>query len=312
MDASATIEVENWPVYQPSAATVATGPRARTRPKDFWELTKPRMNFLVLVTTMAGFYMAARGWGGWGRFLSTLLGTALTAAGASVLNQVMERDYDALMRRTVNRPLPAGRVRPIEAWLFGTALSIRGIAVLATLVNWLTALLGAITLVTYLFLYTPAKRHTTLCTIIGAVPGALPAMMGVTAVDGAITLPALALFGVLFVWQMPHFLSIAILYRDDYARGGFQMLPVLDESLEATARQIVLYCLTLIPVALVPVMLNMAGQVYFAAALLLGTAFLVFAVIWARRKSRVEARRFFLASIVYLPALLAVMMFDKL
>ena len=212
MDASATIEVEKWPVYQPGVATTAIRPRAHSRLKDFWELTKPRMNFLVLVTTMAGFYMAARGWGAWGRFLSTLFGTALTAAGASVLNQVMERDYDALMRRTANRPLPAGRVGPIEAWMFGAALSLSGIAVLATLVNWLTALLGAITLVTYLFLYTPAKRHTTLCTIIGAVPGALPAMMGVTAVDGAITPPALALFGVLFVWQMPHFLSIAILY----------------------------------------------------------------------------------------------------
>lgn len=306
-----TIKVDRWPIDRPAAVIASIQPRAGSRLKDFWDLTKPRMNFLVLVTTMVGYYMAARGWE-WGRFASTLLGTGLAAAGTSVLNQVAERGFDGLMRRTANRPLPTGGVRPIEAWLFGAALSVGGIAVLAVFVNLLTALLGAITLAVYLFLYTPAKRLTTLCTIIGAVPGALPAMMGFTAVDGAITAPALAVFAILFVWQMPHFLSIAILYRDDYARGGFRMLPVLDEGLDVSTRQIVLYSLTLIPATPFPVALQMAGWIYFAAAVLLGFVFCGFGFVCARTKSRADARQLFLASIVYLPALLAAMTIDKL
>jgi len=307
-----TIKVNKWPISRPAAALASIGARGRSPLKDFWDLTKPRMNFLVLVTTMVGYYMAARGWGEWGRFTSTLLGTALTAAGASVLNQAMEREFDALMRRTANRPLPAGRVRPIEAWIFGAALSAGGIAVLAVFVNLLTALLGAITLAIYLFLYTPAKRHTTLCTIIGAVPGALPAMVGFTAADGAITAPALAVFAILFVWQMPHFLSIAILCRDDYARGGFRMLPVLDESLDVSTRQILLYSLTLIPVSLFPVALQMAGWIYFAAAVVLSLVFCGFGLVCAKTKSRADARQLFFASIVYLPCLLAAMTIDNL
>jgi len=270
------------------------------------------MNFLVLVTTMVGYYMAARGSAQWGRFLSTLLGTALTAAGASVLNQVMERRFDALMPRTARRPLPQGRVRPIEAWLFGILLSIVGTALLAIFVNLLTALLAAITLTTYLFVYSPAKRRTSLCTLIGAVPGALPAMMGFTAACGAITAPALALFGILFVWQMPHFLSIAILYRDDYARGGFRMLPVGDDRFNASTRQIVLYSLALIPVTLVPVLLGIVGVNYLVAAIALGIGFCGVGLNWARNRSRANARHLFFASIVYLPILLATMTIDKL
>ena len=279
---------------------------------DLYELTKPRMNFLVVVTTMVGYYMAARSWGDWGRIVYTLIGTALTAAGSSALNQYAEREFDGLMRRTSRRPLPAGRVRPVEALLFAVVLSVTGLAVLAWLVNPLTAMLGALTLGLYVFAYTPAKRRTTLCTIIGAIPGAIPPVMGFTAVQNAISPQALSLFAILFLWQMPHFLAIAILYREDYARGGFLMLPVIDDALEMTGRQIILYSLMLIPVSFVPALLGMTGAVYFFAALLLGAAFCGFALLCARSKARADARQLFLASIVYLPALFASMMIDKI
>jgi len=285
--------------------------RAPARWADLYELTKPRMNFLVVVTTMVGYYMAARGWGDWARIVYTLIGTALTAAGSSVLNQYAERDLDGLMRRTSRRPLPAGRVRPIEALTFAVILSVSGLAILAWFVNPLTALLGAVTLALYVFAYTPAKRRTTLCTIIGAVPGAIPPMMGFTAVQNVISPAALSLFAILFLWQMPHFLAIAILYREDYARGGFRMLPVIDDGLEMTGRQIILYSLTLIPVSFVPALLGMSGAIYFVAALVLGLAFSGFAVVCARTKTHADARQLFLASILYLPALLTAMMIDK-
>src|SRR4051794_32828100 len=185
---------------------------------DLWELSKPRMNVVVLLTTLAGYYLAARRDSiECGRIIPTLLGTGLAAAGASVLNQLMERHFDAQMPRTADRPLPAGRIRPIEACLFGLALAVAGIAVLAIDVNMLTAILSAVTLVTYLLVYTPAKRYTTLCTLFGAIPGAIPVMMGCTAATGRINATGLTLFLILFVWQIPHFLAIAILYRDDYA-----------------------------------------------------------------------------------------------
>jgi heme o synthase len=312
VEATSTIKIDEWPVPRPNAIHVTKRNHIHLRIKDFWSLTKPRMNFLVLVTTAVGYYMAARGSLLWGRLLPTLLGTALTAAGASVLNQVLERRFDALMPRTARRPLPQGRVRPIEAWVFGIALSVSGTALLAALVNTLTALLAVITLVTYLFLYSPAKRRTSLCTLIGAVPGALPAVMGFTAACGAITAPALALFGILFVWQMPHFLSIAILYRDDYARGGFRMLPVGDDCFKASTRQIVLYSLALIPVTLVPVLLGVVGVNYLLIAVALGIGFCGVGLNWARNRSRANARQLFFASIIYLPILLTAMTIDKL
>ncbi|HSZ58272.1 MAG TPA: heme o synthase [Tepidisphaeraceae bacterium] len=285
---------------------------ARARLADYYELTKPRMNFLVVVTTMVGFYMAARGRADWGRILFALIGTALTAAGSSVFNQVVERRLDLKMKRTADRPLPAGRVRPFDAFLFALALSLLGVGILALFVNLLTAALGALTLLLYVLLYTPAKRITSLCTIIGAVPGAIPPVMGFTAVQGAVTPEAMALFAILFFWQMPHFLAIAILYRDDYARGGFLMLPVVDRNMSMTGRQIVLYSVSLIPVSILPALLGMAGPLYFTAALLLGIAFCGFGLICARSKSRSDARRLFLASIIYLPTLLAAMMIDKI
>jgi protoheme IX farnesyltransferase len=284
----------------------------RVRLNDYYELTKPRMNFLVVVTTMVGYYMAAHGRADWLRVIYTLVGTALTAAGSSVFNQYAERQFDKKMRRTANRPLPGGRLRPTDALLFGIALSALGVGILLAFVNVLTALLGALTLVLYVFIYTPAKRRTTLCTIIGAIPGAIPPVMGFTAVQGIFTAQALAIFAILFFWQMPHFLAIAILYRDDYARGGFLMLPVVDEDLDMTGRQIILYSVSLITVSLMPAILGMAGVLYFVAALLLGIAFCGFGVVCARSRKRADARQLFLASIIYLPALLAAMMIDKL
>jgi len=296
-------------------AAVARVEAAAARPSrlaDFYELTKPRMNFLVLVTTMVGFYMALRhGWQGWGLMLHTLAGTALAAAGASVLNQYVEREHDAKMNRTAGRPLPAGRVAPLEALLFGVTLGASGVVYLAALVNPLTAALGALTIATYVFLYTPMKRWTTLCTVVGAVPGAIPPMMGWTAATDSLSAEAWALFGILFFWQMPHFLAIAILYRDDYAAGGFKMLPVVDEELSVTGRQMVLYALALVPVSLLPVALRMAGLGYGLAAVVLGLTFLGFSVKCAFGKGRGEARALFLASIVYLPLLLAAMMLDR-
>ena len=304
-------------LYSSSLAAVPGGARreysdiAIARWTDFYELTKPRMNFLVLITTMVGYYMAARSWWDWAGVIHTLIGTALTAAGASVLNQYIERDDDAKMPRTANRPLPGGRIGPIEALFYGVFLGAGGIIYLMLLVNPITALLGVITLGSYVFVYTPLKRRTTLCTIVGAVPGAIPPVMGWTAVTGHFSAEAWALFGILFFWQMPHFLAIAILYKDDYAAGGFKMLPVVDEKLSSTSRQIILWGVALIPVSLVPTLLGMAGIGYLLTAVLLGLGFLTFGVLCAISRQRLDARRLFLASIIYLPLLLAVMMTDK-
>ena len=279
----------------------------------YYELTKPRMNFLVVLTTMVGFYMASPVQSPLDRrrLIITIIGTALTAAGASILNQFAERRLDSLMPRTRNRPLPAGRIAPIEAFAFGVATGIAGVAILAICINLLTALLGAATLLLYVLLYTPLKRITTLNTVIGAFPGAIPPVIGFTAVHNAVSPGALAVFAILFFWQMPHFLAIAVLYRRDYALAGFKMLPVIDEDLSATGRQIVLYSIALIPVTLTPVFAGVAGQAYFAVALMLGLAFLSFSASCAISKSRLDARKLFFASIIFLPALLGVMMLDK-
>jgi protoheme IX farnesyltransferase len=285
---------------------------SRTRLKDFWDLTKPRMNVVVVVTTLAGYYLAAPRPVEWIRVFPTLVGTALAAASASVLNQVMEREFDALMPRTAKRPLPTGRIRPLQACLFGLLLAVTGIALLAIDVNVVTASLGAITLATYLLVYTPAKRCTTLCTLVGAIPGAIPVMMGCTAATGRITATALALFLILFSWQVPHFLSIAILYRDDYAKGGFHMLPVADRSLQLTGRQIVLYCVALFPVTVFPVVLGIAGWAYFSVAIVLNALFTWYGIALARSGRRQHARRLFWASLGYLLCLLPAMVLDHL
>ncbi|HEX4124566.1 MAG TPA: heme o synthase [Tepidisphaeraceae bacterium] len=299
---------------------IASIPAASTvthRFADYLELSKPRMNFLVLVTTAVGYFMA----GGGARLLAdrllllhTLLGSALAAAGASVLNQYLERHFDALMLRTRNRPLPAGRIGAGEALLLGLFVGTLGVLELGFFVNWLTGALAAFTLLSYVLAYTPMKRRTTLCTIVGAVPGAIPIMMGWTAVRNGIGPEAIVLFGILFLWQMPHFLAIAILYRDDYARGGFRMLPVVDSQphLRSTGRQIVMYAVALLPITLLPVRLGMAGPVYFVAAAVLGLGFIGFGVMCALTPRRPQARQLFLASITYLPMLLGAMMIDKI
>jgi protoheme IX farnesyltransferase len=296
--------------------------RVRARIADFTELAKLRLNFLVLVTTMVGYAMAKPDWSDWRLLLHTLLGTALTAASASILNQYVERPYDALMHRTRRRPRPAGRVSPLQALAIGVVTGILGLCELFFFVNDLTAAIGAITLASYVLLYTPLKRMTTLNTVVGAIPGALPPVMGVAAAAGqhAVTDFTIlgvqpigwALFGILFVWQMPHFLAIAILYREDYARAGFKMLPVVDPSLNMTSLQMVFYTLALIPVTLAPTLLNATGSIYFFAALVLGLVFFGFALICVISRRRGDARQVFLASILYLPALLGVMMLDKI
>jgi protoheme IX farnesyltransferase len=303
-----TTESLELDVCEPAiAAPVQIAPRSRA--VDFYDLTKPRMNFLVVITTMVGFCLASRNGINWIRLLHTLIGTFLTASSASVLNQFIERKLDALMPRTQNRPLPCKRIAPIEAILFGVAMGIIGVTYLALLVNPLTALLGAITLLSYIGIYTPMKRYSTLNTVVGAVPGAIPPMMGFTAATGAISPGALALFGILFFWQMPHFLAIAVLYKRDYKLAGFKMLPCVDEAL--SARQMVIYSLGLLPISLMPVPLRIAGTMYFTAAVLLGLAFLSFAVSCATTREQRDARKLFFASIIYLPVLLAIMMIDK-
>lgn len=306
MDTATDILIDAPPVSH--AQTRAGTP---SRWADLYELTKPRMNFLVLVTTAVGFYMMAHR-SDFVRLPATLIGTAMAAAAASIFNQWWERHYDALMPRTRNRPLPTGRIRPAEALAFAFVLCAAGLLCLGLFVNLLTMALAASTIAGYVLVYTPAKRITTMNTLIGAIPGAIPFAMGATAVTAAPSREALALFCILFVWQMPHFMAIAILYRKDYAAGGFRMLPVVDEDLSITSRQIVLFSLALIPVSLMPVFFSMAGATYLTAAVLLGAAFLSFAMTCATTRSRIDARKLFFASIVYLPLLLTFLMIDRL
>ncbi len=280
--------------------------------RDFYELTKPRMNLLILGTTTVGFSIAARTMEQWRHLPATLIGTALCAASAAILNQVLEREHDAKMRRTAQRPLPTGRIPVRQAVALGIAAGIAGSVFLLLFVNWMTALLGTVTLASYILVYTPLKRITTLNTIVGAIPGAIPPVMGWTAVTGSMAPAALTLFGILFVWQVPHFLAIATLYREDYRLGGFKMLPVEDPGLGRTARQMVLYSAALLPVSLMPVMAHVAGQVYAVCAVGLGVMFFGFAVLCATHRTRTAARKLFFASIIYLPVLLGVLVLDRI
>jgi len=280
--------------------------------RDYYELVKPRMNLLILGTTTVGFSIAAKTNADWLHLPNTLIGTTLCAASAAILNQFLEREYDSLMRRTAHRPLPTGRIPPAQALALGIAAGAAGGLYLLLFVNWLTALLGYATLLMYVLVYTPLKRTTTLNTIVGAAPGAVPPMMGWTAVTGSLAAPAWALFGILFVWQIPHFLAIATLYRDDYRAGGFKMLPVNDPGLRATGRQILLYSAALLPMSLLPAIAGVGGRVYIFAAVVLGLAFFAYAFSCAMRHTRADARKLFFASIIYLPVLLAVLMMNQL
>jgi protoheme IX farnesyltransferase len=293
-----------------AATPIAVAPESAWR--DFYELLKPRMNLLILGTTTVGFSIAARTTTDWTRLPNTLLGTALCAASAAILNQYLEREYDGLMPRTAHRPLPTGRISPAHALVLGIVTGILGGLYLLLFVNWMTAMLGSATLLSYVLVYTPLKRVTTLNTIVGAIPGAVPPMMGWTAVTGSLAAPAWALFGILFVWQIPHFLAIATLYRDDYRLGGFKMLPVNDPTLRATGRQILLYSAAILPVSLLPTMVGVSGEIYTISAVLLGVGFFAFCMSCATRRTRAEARKLFFASIIYLPVLLAVLMLDRI
>lgn len=276
------------------------------------DLVKARLTLLVLLTTLVGFYMGWRGAMDFALLLHTMLGTALVASGAAALNQLLEREYDAKMRRTAGRPLPSGRLQPVTVMLFGGLCSVAGLIYLAWLVNSLTSVLGAVTLVSYLFIYTPLKRVTWLNTAVGAVPGALPPLMGWAAARGDLSGGGWALFALLAFWQIPHFFAIAWIYKEEYAKAGFQMLPGVDPDGRRTAQQSVSHTLGLLPVSLCPFLFHLAGPVYLVGAILLGGAYLWYAVQFARRLDVPSARKLFLTSIVYLPLVLIVLVADKI
>src|SRR5436190_11094131 len=269
------------------------------------DLFKARLTFLVLLTTLVGFYVGFRGPVDYLLMLETLFGTALVASGASALNQLMEQKYDAKMRRTQNRPLPSGRMQPRSVLIVGTVSAMLGLVFLAVTVNVLTCLIGAFSFASYLFIYTPLKRVTWLNTAIGAIPGALPPLMGWTAARGELSREGWALFAILAFWQLPHFLAIAWMYREEYAKAGFKMLPVIDPQGHRTGRQAVSHTLGLLPVSLAPFLFHLAGPAYLIGALILGVVFLWYAVQFSRSLTRAKARQLFLVSILYLPLLLA-------
>lgn len=281
------------------------------RAVDFLELTKPRVALMVLVTTFVGFYLASEPLLAYLRLFETLLGTALAAGGTLALNQFLERDSDALMTRTRHRPLPEGRILPAEALVFGIVLTATGLLILMVRVHALSALVTAFIVVSYLFIYTPLKQRTMLCGILGAVPGALPPVIGWTAAGGEFALGAAVLFAIMFLWQIPHTLAIARLYRDDFARAGIQFLPVMEPDGASTGRQVISHSLALLVVSLLPTLLGMAGPRYFIVALLLGSGFLACGIGLAVSQSPAAARRLVLASVVYLPVLLTMMAMDR-
>jgi protoheme IX farnesyltransferase len=276
------------------------------------ELFKLRLTTLVLLTTLVGFYLGTRGPVSYSLMFSTLLGSALLAGGASALNQLLECEHDAKMRRTQDRPLPSGRLTREAVLIIGGVSAGAGLICLALAVNLLTALLGAITLGSYVFIYTPLKRVTTLNTAIGAIPGALPPLMGWTAARGEVSAEGWSLFAIICFWQLPHFLAIAWMYRDEYARAGFVMLPVVDPTGERTGRQALCHTLGLLPVSLAPFLFKLVGPVYLWGALLLGAAFMWCAFQFAMQRTALRAKALFYASIAYLPLLFGLMVFDKI
>jgi protoheme IX farnesyltransferase len=293
------------------SATVLTKPdsHSRLRVLDYVTLTRPRMAVLILFTVTAGAWLAARGTPNPAVVFHTLLGTALVVAGASALNQVLERGTDSLMSRTENRPLASGRLSAIEGWGFGLALAFGGLAYLGLTLRYILPMVVAgFAFLSYVFIYTPLKKKTSLNTLVGAVPGALPPVIGWTAVTGSFDPEAAALFLIVFLWQVPHFLAIARIYRDEYARAGMRMLPVVDRHCDITSRQMICYCLALIPASAMPFPLGQAGMGYLFGALLLGFGFLGFAVGFMKNRSVDQARRVLKASLIYLPALLALLL----
>ena len=303
---TATLPDNTDAVNPPSKQTVFVH-----RAADFVELVKPRLVVMILITTAAGFYLGAQTVD-WLLCLHTLIGAGLTAAGVLGLNQYLERDIDAQMKRTRERPLPDGRMNPLEALLVGAVLTGGGMLYLTFIVNVLSGFVISLIVVSYLFLYTPLKRKTSLCTLIGAVPGALPPVVGWVAARGSLTGEAWVLFTILFLWQLPHSLAIAYIYREDYAKAGFRLLPVIHPDGASTCRQIVINCVALLGVGLLPALYNIAGSLYFFTALVAGVAFLAFGVHLARTRSVKAARYLLYASLLYLPLVFITMALDKI
>ena len=278
---------------------------------DFIELTKPKLLLLVLITAVAGFYLGSQGsldiW-----LMSLMLtGTTLVAAGALVLNQYIERDIDAIMRRTRNRPLPDGRLQANSALIFGLTFAIAGLFINFVFVNTLTGILAVISIVTYLLVYTPLKTKSAFCIVIGAVPGALPAAGGWVAATGTFDQGALILFAILFFWQIPHSLAIAWLYKVDYEKAGMKLLPDSYPGDNATGHQVLINTMALLPIGLMPSILGITGQIHFIAALLLGSIFALFAAKFAMNQSIPSAKKLLYASYLYIPFQLGIMSFDR-
>lgn len=295
-----------------NVATEAVAPlTAKARLAAYIELTKPRITFLIVLTSAAGFCLASPGAVNYVVFAHAMIGIALLSSGVGTLNQFMERELDALMRRTADRPLPSGRLLPFEALWFGLLLTATAEVYLAVFVNVLTAVLGLTVIAGYLMLYTPLKTRTTLSTVVGAFPGAVPPLIGWTAARGEIDVSAWVLFAILFLWQFPHFLAIAWMYREDYGRAGIKMLPVVEPDGRVTGQQIIVYSLMLIPVSLLPTVLGISGRFYFIAAIVLGLMFLASSIRAALSKSNQHARQLLLASVLYLPLLFAVMVLNR-
>jgi protoheme IX farnesyltransferase len=292
------------------AASIATTAASR-RAADFYELTKPRIVLMVLITAFVGYYAGSGRLPDYLHLLQMLVGTALAAGGTLTLNQFLERDTDAMMDRTRRRPLPDGRLHPNDALWFGIVLTCAGLGYLALTVNILSGLVAATISLSYLLAYTPMKRMSSLCVPVGAVPGALPPVIGWVAARGELSIDAWVLFAIMFLWQVPHTLAIAYLYRDDFAKAGIQFLPVIEPDGESTNRQIIVHCAALLAVSLLPTLIGLAGAVYFFTAFVLGIGFLASGVSLVMTPARAGARRLLFASLIYLPALLLVMALDR-
>ena len=277
--------------------------------RDFYTLTKPEVNLLILMTTSAGFYLASRGSLHWVGLANTLIGTLLVASGTAALNQWMERGHDALMRRTASRPLPARRMASREALLFGVGLGAAGGVYLAVLVNWLSALLAVATLLSYLLIYTPLKRKTPLCTLLGAFPGAMPTLIGWAGASERIDSQAWLLFAILFLWQFPHFLAIALMYREDYARAGYRMLPRFDADSRFTHAEIIFFSVVLVCITVLPAVAG--GRAYAAAMAFAGMFLLYYSLRLLNPRAKGSPARLLHASVIYLPVVLAIMMLGK-
>lgn len=296
----------------PDRATPVVAPlSAKARVAAYVELTKPRITFLIVLTSAAGFCLGSRGAVNYVLFAHAMVGVALLSSGIATLNQFMERELDRLMRRTAERPLPSGRLVPFEALWFGLVLTVTAELYLALFVNVVTAALGLTVVAGYLFLYTPLKTRTTLSTAIGAFPGAMPPLIGWAAARGEVDIAAWVLFAILFLWQFPHFLAIAWMYREDYGRAGIRMLPVVEPDGRVTGQQIITYALMLLPVSLLPAILGISGRFYLVAALVLGLLFLATSIRAAISKSNQHARQLLLASVLYLPLLFGVMVLNR-